>query len=98
MREHHDHRERTVKQETNRLMSEVQILQETVKHPVASQDGFPRIATDEVAHPERDDHQLIEKFFARPAVKRQIVSERVAKKQRKQCHQSGDTHRSEKNL
>ena len=45
-------------------MSDVQVLEKAVEDSVAAEDGFPGVAADEIADPQRNDDQLIEQFFA----------------------------------
>ena len=57
-------------------------MQEAVEHAVAAENGFPGVAANEIADPQRDDDELIEDFFARAGVERKIVGERIAEQQR----------------
>ncbi len=58
-------------------VGDVQILQKAVEDTVGAENGFPGIAANEIADPERDDDQLVEEFFARAGVEGQEISERV---------------------
>jgi len=96
VREHEDDGERAVEQSGQRLVCDVEILQEAVQHTVCTKDGFPRVTADEIADPQWDDHELVEKFFARAGVEGEEIRERKAEKERKNCDRSRDAHGAEK--
>src|SRR6202034_69968 len=96
--EHHDDGEGAVQQKADRLVREVPILQEGVEHAVAAENCFPCVAAHQITHPERDDHKLIEEFFANSRVERQVVRQRVAQEQREECDRTGDAHGAQENL
>ena len=50
-------------------MRDVKILEEAIEDSVAAENGFPCVTTNEIADPQRDDDQLVEKFFARTGLK-----------------------------
>src|SRR5882762_9004436 len=81
VREHEDNGEGTVQKKADGFARDVQILEKAVEHAIAAEDGFPGIATNEVAHPQRHDHKLIQEFLARTGVEGEIVRERVAEEQ-----------------
>ena len=64
----HD-RERAVEQKIQRMLGQVDVLQKRIEHAVAAEDRLPCVGTDQVADPERNDHELIEKVFRLPAWK-----------------------------
>src|SRR6266403_644227 len=98
VREHEDNGERTVQKEADRFAREVQILEKAVEHAIAAQDGFPCIAANEVADPQRHDHQLIQEFLARTGVEGEVVRKRIAEEQRAECHGTGNARGAQKNL
>ena len=96
VREGEDYRERAIEEKFDGMMRDVEILQEAVEHAIASKDCFPGVTAHEIASPERDDHELIEKVFSFRCVKREEISERVSEKQREQGNGGGDANRSKK--
>ena len=71
-------------------MRDVEILQKAVEDAVAAENCFPGVATHQIADPERNDDQLVEKFFARACVERQEIRQRISEKYRKKCNSGGD--------
>jgi len=63
--------ERAVEKERHGLMSEMQVLQETIEDAFAAENGFPRVTTHQIAHPQGHDHKLVEQFFPRARMKRE---------------------------
>jgi len=59
-------------------MGEMQILQETIEHAFAAENGFPCVSAHQVAHPQRHNHELVEQLFASARMKREVVGQRVA--------------------
>jgi hypothetical protein len=95
--EHEDDSERAIEKGGERFVGDVEKLQRAVEDTVRAEDGFPRVAADKITDPERDDYELIEKFFARAGVEGEEVSERVAEKKRKKCHGNSDAESAEEN-
>src|SRR3981081_542812 len=60
VREHEDNGKGTVEKKADRFAREVQILEKAVEHAIAAQDGFPGVTANEVADPQRHDHELIQ--------------------------------------
>ena len=63
--QHYDDGERAVEQSADGLVRDVEIFQKSVEDAVAAENRFPGIAAYEIAHPERNYHELIEQLFAR---------------------------------
>src|SRR5438552_3848289 len=78
MRQGEYYRKRAVKKKTERMMSYVKILQQGVQNAVAAENCLPGIGPHQIAHPEGNDHQLIEQVFALARIKRKIVGERIS--------------------
>jgi len=76
----------------------VKVLEKAVEDAFGTENGFPGIATDEVAHPEGNDDELIEEFLAQTSMKGHVVGERIAEKQREECNACGDAHRAEEHF
>ncbi len=76
----------------------MQILQETVEHALAAEDGFPRVAAHEIADPQGNDHKLVEKLLARTGVERDEKGERIAEEHRTQSYRRCDAHGAEKDF
>jgi len=53
-REHHS--EWAVEQKVQRMLREMQILQQRVEHAIATKDRLPGIGADQVADPKRNNH------------------------------------------
>src|SRR5579862_6304325 len=70
-RQHHG--ERTVEQKFQRMLGEMQILQQSVEHAVASQNRLPGISANQIADAQWNDHQLIEKLFPLSRIKRKVI-------------------------
>src|SRR5882757_7033846 len=98
VREHEDNGKGTVEKKADRFARDVQILEKAVEHSIAAQDGFPGVAANEVADPQRHDHELIQKFLARSGVEGEVVRKRVAEEQRAECHGTGNARGALKNL
>jgi hypothetical protein len=81
VREHKNHGEGAVEKSGNGLVSDVEILKRAVEDAVGAEDSFPCVAADEIADPERDDDELVEKLFAGARVKGKKVSERISEKE-----------------
>lgn len=64
MSERQHYGERAVQQEIQWMAGQVHILQQSVEDPVTSQDRFPRVGTNQIADPQRDDHQLVQQIFS----------------------------------
>src|SRR6267142_3489551 len=86
VREHENNGEGTVEKKADRFAREVQILEKAVEHAIAAQDGFPSVTANEVADPQRYDHELIQEFLARTSVEGEVVRERIAEEQRAERH------------
>src|SRR5260370_39300991 len=76
----------------------MQVLYETIEDAFAAKNGFPRITTHEIAHPQRYDDELVEQLLARAPMKREVVSKRVAKQKGEQRHRSGDAHSTQEDF
>lgn len=98
VREHEHDSEGAVEKEADRFVGDVQVLEKAVEHAVAAENRFPGVAADQIADPERDDHELIEEFFARTGVEGEEVRERVAEEERAEGHGSGDACGAQENL
>ncbi len=96
--EHENNGEGTVQEETDGFVGDVKILQEAVEHSFGTEDGLPGIAADEIADPQGNDDELVEKVLANAGVERHEIRDGVAEQQRKQSYSGGDTHGAEKNL
>src|SRR6267154_179781 len=81
VREHENNGEGAVEKKADRFAREVQILEKAIEDAIAAQDGFPGIAANEVAHPQRHNYKLIQEFLARTGVKGEIVRERIAEEE-----------------
>src|SRR5262249_12794834 len=79
------------------IIGDVQVLQEAVEDTVAAEDRLPSIAANEITDPERNDHELIQKFLAPPRVKGDKVGEWVAEEQREKRDRGRYTHRAKQN-
>src|SRR6267142_5081440 len=86
VREHENNGEGTVEKKADRFARDVQILKKAVEHAIAAEDGFPGVTPNEVAHPQRHDHKLIQEFLARTSVEGEVVRKRIAEEQRAECH------------
>jgi len=95
--EHEDDGERAIEKGGEWFVGDVEKLQRAVEDTVRAEDGFPRVAADKITDPERDDDELIEKFFAGAGVEGEEVSERVAEKKRKKSHGNSDAESAEEN-
>src|ERR1700735_3692499 len=89
-------RERAVEKKLNRTVSDVQILQKSIEHTFAAQNGFPSVTADKVAGPQRNNYELVEQIFAFCRVKRKVVGERIAKQKGQECDRARDSDRAEK--
>src|SRR5882762_3987723 len=98
VREHENNGEGTVQKKADRFARDVKILEQAVQHSVAAQDCFPGVAANEVADPQRHDHELIQEFLARTSVEGEVVREWVAEEQRAECHGTGNARGAQKNL
>jgi len=98
VREHQNDREWTVEEKFEWRVGDVKILQRAVENAVAAENGFPGVAADEVADPERDDDELIEKFFASPGAEGKIVRERIAEEEREKSDGGSNAHGAKENL
>jgi hypothetical protein len=98
VREHEDHSEGAVEKETDGFVGDVEILEKTVEHAVAAENGFPGVAAYQIADPERDNHELVEEFLARAGVEGKIVRERIAEKKGAEGHGSSDARGAQENL
>src|SRR5580700_8103949 len=98
MRQHEDHGEGAVEQKTDGLVSDMEVLEKAVEDAFAAEDCFPSIAADQITDPERDDDQLVQQFFARAGMKREVVGQRVAKEKSTEHYRGGDAHGAEENL
>jgi hypothetical protein len=76
--EHERNCKRRVEKRRDWAVSDVQVLEKAVEDSVAAENGFPGVAADEIADPQRHDDQLVEEFLARAGVKREVIGERVA--------------------
>jgi len=77
VREGEDNGEGAVEEEADWLVGDVEILQKAVEDAVGAENGFPGLPADEIADRQRNNDQLVEKFFARTGVKGHVVGERV---------------------
>ena len=98
VRESEDDRERAIEKKTDGSAGDVEVLQEAVEDAVGAENGFPGVAADEIADPERDDDKLIEKIFANARVEGHEVGERIAEQEREQRDAGGDASSAEKNF
>src|SRR5205085_1658824 len=98
MREHKHDGERAIKKKTNGSGRDRKKWQKAIKHAVAAKDGFPGVAADQIADPQRHDHELIKELLALPGVKSQIVSKRIAEKERTDRDRSRDAHGAEEHF
>ena len=73
--------EGAIEEKANRLLSDVKVLEEAVEDAVRAQDGFPGVTADEIADPEGNDDELIEKIFANAGVKRHVIGEGIAEEE-----------------
>src|SRR5262249_13370120 len=62
--QHENDGKRAVKQELHRSVCDVGVLHEAVEHAVATEEGFPRIASDQITHPKGNYDELIQQFLA----------------------------------
>src|SRR6266853_3104688 len=92
MGEHENDSERAIEKERDGLVSEVEVLEKAIENAFAAQNGFPGVAAHQVAHPQRHDDELVEQFFARAGMKRQVIGQRVAEQQRAERYRSSDAH------
>ncbi len=90
--------ERAIKEKANRLLGDVKVLQEAVEDAVRTQDGFPGVTADEIADPEGNDDELIEKIFANHSVKGHVIGEGVAEKEREHGDAGGDAGSAKKDF
>ena len=98
VREHENYGERAVEKNADGFVRDVQILQEAIEDAVAAENGFPGVAANEIADPQRDDDELVEQFFARAGVEGEEIRERVAEQERKKGHGGGDAHGAQEDL
>jgi hypothetical protein len=98
VREHEDYCERAVEKKADRFVSDVRVLKEAVEDAFAAENCFPCVAANEIANPERHDDELIEQFFARARMKREVIGKRIAEKQRTEHHGGGDAHGAEEDF
>ena len=98
MGEHQDYCEGAVEKGGYRFTRDVEVLQEAVEDAIAAENRFPGISADQITDPERNDDELIEKFFARTRVKREEVRERITQNNRKQRDGTGDARRAAEHL
>ena len=71
-------------------------MEKAVEDAFGTENGFPGIATDEVAHPEGNDDELIEEFLAQTSMKGHVVGERIAEGEGEKRDTGGDAHGAEK--
>ena len=93
-----DDGEGAVEKKADGCVSDVEILEEAVEDAFAAENCFPGVAANEIADPERHDDELIEQFFARAGMKREVVGERIAEEQGTEHHGAGDAHGAEENF
>ena len=74
------------------------VLEEAVENAVGAENGFPGVAADEIADPEGNDDELIEKIFAKTRVEGHVVGEGVAEEQREKRDAGGDAGGAEQEL
>src|SRR5260370_28722591 len=92
VRQHENDGERAIEKERDGLVCEMQVLQKAIEDAFAAKNGFPRVTPYQIAHPKGNDDKLVEQFFARARMKREVVGQRVTKQQGTQRHRGGDTH------
>src|SRR3984957_8021337 len=98
MREHEDHGEGAVQKKTDRLVSDMEVLEKSVENSFATEDCFPSVAADQIADPERNDDELVQQFLARAGMKREVVGERVAEENGTERYRGCDAHGAQENL
>src|SRR5581483_6450914 len=92
--EHEDHRGAVVEEDAERVVRDPQPLQEPVEHTLLAEDRQPRVHAEQVARPERDDHEHEERRTeARRHVARQPVRERERESDRDRRRENGDPQR-----
>jgi hypothetical protein len=77
---------------------DVEVLEKAVENTVGAKNGFPGVGANEIADPQRNDDELIQKFLTAAGVEGKIVRERIAEKKRENSDRSGDTHGAEENF
>ena len=93
-----DDGEGAVEEKTDGSAGDVEVLEEAVEDAVGAENGFPGVAADEIADPERNDDELIEKIFANARVEGHEVGERIAEREREQRDAGGDAQQCGKEL
>ena len=96
--EHEDDGEGTVEEKADGFPGDVKVLEEAVEDALGSEDGFPGIAADEIANPERNDDELIEKIFAGAGVKGHEVGQRIPEEEGEKGDTGGDAHGAEEHF
>src|SRR5580700_9369678 len=76
----------------------MEVLEKAVEDSFAAEDCFPGVAADQIADPERHDDELIEQFFARAGMKREVIGERIAEEKRAEHYRGCDAHGAEENF
>ena len=81
MRQREHHGKRTVKQKIQRVLRYVHVLKKGIEHAVAAENRLPRVSAHQVAHPQRNDHELVQEVFALSGTKREIVRQRISEQE-----------------
>ena len=63
----HD-RKWAVQQEIQGMLSQMNVLQQSIKNAIATQDRFPGIGTNQIAYPQGNDHKLVEQILSSTGV------------------------------
>src|SRR5215472_16296365 len=98
VRQGQHHGERAVEQELERMLGQMRILQQRVENAVAAENRLPRVSANQVADPEGDDDQLVEKILTLSCAEREIVGKRITQHQGKQHDPGRNPHRSKQRL
>jgi hypothetical protein len=77
---------------------DVEVLEKAVENTVGAENGFPGITANEIADPQRNDDELIQKLLTATGVEGKIVGERIAEKERENSDRSGDAHGAKENF
>src|ERR1700685_1363050 len=94
VRERENDGEWTVQKKLNRPVGDVQILQKSVQHAVASENRFLHLIEHHITGPHRKYYELVEQILALRCVERKVVGQRIAEQQRQQSDRSGDSDRT----
>ena len=61
--------ERTIEKELEGMLCQMHVLQQRVEDAVAAEDRLPRVRPHQVAHPQRNDDELVEEILFGACIK-----------------------------